>query len=179
MSRPLGYKHSNETRQKMRDAHKTRSPPSFETRLKLKYAKTGKKPDADTREKMSVAHKGHIVTEETRQKMRDALKGKPRSEETRKKISDAHIRRNLSSNCNKKAPNTNKKHKSTSPKKPKCKINKIPKIRASPTTETRNKIRMTLLGHTTSLNTKQKISNSLKGKYVRENAAAWKGGDLI
>jgi hypothetical protein len=71
MGRPKGYKHSEETIQKMRDAH------------------IGHDVSEETKQKLSEALKGVIRSEETIQKLRDANLGKKATEETKQRMSDA------------------------------------------------------------------------------------------
>lgn len=76
---PLGYKHTEESRQKYREAklgHKV----TEETRQKLREANTGYKHTEETRQKIREAKKGHKVSEETRQKIGQAGLGRKQSE---------------------------------------------------------------------------------------------------
>jgi len=68
----LGYKHTEETRNRMSNSLK------------------GRIVSDETRKRLSESHKGHIHSEETRKKMSESLKGKPISEETLKKIGKSH-----------------------------------------------------------------------------------------
>lgn len=82
-------------RAKMREAWKTRSPMTEETRAKMIAAHTGKFPTDETRAKLSAAQMGNkkalgrIVSEETRRRLSVALKGHKVSTETRRKLSAA------------------------------------------------------------------------------------------
>lgn len=58
MSRPKGFKHSTETKQKMSDAWKKREPLSLKARENLRCAQLGKIVSVKTRKKMSDAQKG-------------------------------------------------------------------------------------------------------------------------
>lgn len=80
----IGYKHSDETKQKMKESRKKRimPPMSDETKKKISLSKIGKKrkPFSEkAKENMSIAHIGK--------------KRNPHSEETRKKLSEAAKRR--------------------------------------------------------------------------------------
>lgn len=97
-----GWTHSEETKEKMREAWKTRvlSPMSDETKKKISEAKKGKKraPFSDeTRKNMSLAKIGKKLgpySEEHRRKISEATKGrKPSviSEEGKEKIRQAHL----------------------------------------------------------------------------------------
>jgi hypothetical protein len=95
----LGVVVSEETRQKMSEKQKSKTPMlgkthSDETKQKISEANKGKTLSEEHRQKMSEAQKGKTLSEETRQKMSEAKKGnksinfgKTRSEETRQKIS--------------------------------------------------------------------------------------------
>jgi hypothetical protein len=86
-----GLKHSEVTKQKMRESHKNIS---IETRLKLSIASKkssgnrGKKLSEEKRIKKSLARKGFKHSNETRLKMSESRKGMTQSEETKKKISE-------------------------------------------------------------------------------------------
>lgn len=94
-----GKNHSEETKQKLREAMKGR--PSYirtkETCHKLSEAKKGHPVSEETRKKLSESHKGKVSwnkgispSKETRQKLSEALRGRSRgknSKETREKLS--------------------------------------------------------------------------------------------
>ena len=89
-----GTTRSDETKQKMSDAHKgiKLGPHSTEHRQKIsdaKKGKTGRTHSDETKQKMSDAHKGRTHSDETKQKISNTQKGKPRSTETRQKQSAA------------------------------------------------------------------------------------------
>jgi len=114
-----GKKHSDETRQKMRDSHKERKPISEETRQKLrdaakrreerkkqedfevseetraKLSKAGKgrQFDEETRAKISASNKGRRLTVEQQERQREALTGRKLTEEHRAALSEAQSRR--------------------------------------------------------------------------------------
>ncbi|MBA7606860.1 hypothetical protein ES703_14011 [subsurface metagenome] len=74
-----GIKYSDESKHKMREAARNRSPASEAARRrKISEIKTGKKRAP--------------FSEETRRKMSEAHKGKRHSEETKRKISEAKRR---------------------------------------------------------------------------------------
>ena len=83
---------SEETRKKLSEAGKGRTPPS----------QKGKPRSAETRKRMSEARhgkggfQGKTHSEETRKKMSEAHKGKTYSEETKRKVSEARKRYCLS-----------------------------------------------------------------------------------
>ncbi len=105
-----GFKHTEETKRKISEAGKGRTP-SKETRMKLSEAKKGKpRPDLI----------GKIKSEETRRKISEGNKGKPKSEEHRRKLSEAAKGRP--------GPNKGKKMSEES----KMKISKANKGRPSP-----------------------------------------------
>ena len=121
---------SEETRQKLRDARKGKTPRrgyklSEETKQKISKSLignkrgVGRKITEETRIKLSNSHKGHVgwnkgktASEETRQKLRDARKGKtphPKgskmSEEAKRKISNSlkttlFLKKLKNSSCN-------------------------------------------------------------------------------
>lgn len=62
---------------------------SEEHRKKLSLAKIGIKLSEEHKKKLSIAHKGHICLEETKRKISLANKGRIISEETRRKISES------------------------------------------------------------------------------------------
>ena len=86
--RTLGYKHSEETRQKMSIAHKGKVF-SKETRNKLSEVLKGKTVSEKTRKIMSEARKGKVLTKECKEKISIAMIGRKFSEEWKKKISEA------------------------------------------------------------------------------------------
>jgi group I intron endonuclease len=112
---------SPETRQRMSDAGKRRSPASEETRRKLSAALRGREVSIETRQKISAAHLGRKVSPETclkigitskarcpfgpfvgrkhttesRQKMKNSHLGHHPTLETRKKMGEAQQRRYL------------------------------------------------------------------------------------
>jgi len=94
----LGYKHSEEARENMSEAHKGRKH-SAETRAKMSAARMGNKNAAGV--KQSLEHiearakviRGRPVSEETLAKRSAALKGRIVSEETKRKMSEAALRR--------------------------------------------------------------------------------------
>lgn len=81
-----GYKHSEETKRKLRDAHlgKRMSP---EAREKMRQRMLGHKPSPETRAKIAATLTGHKRTEEERAKMR----GRKQSQETIERIRAANL----------------------------------------------------------------------------------------
>ena len=93
---------SEETKTKMSEAHKGRTP-SEESRRKMSDARKGKTHTEETRRKISEANKdknhpnyGKTLSEETKRKMGDARKGRTHSEETKRKLSEAKKGKNPS-----------------------------------------------------------------------------------
>jgi len=94
----LGKCPSEETRRRMREAHKNRAPVSEDVREKISRAGMGWCPSDETREKMKKPK-----SEEARRKMREAWKGRgPVSEETRRKMSRSRRGRRHSEETKKK-----------------------------------------------------------------------------
>jgi hypothetical protein len=104
-----GYKHNEDTKHKISEAHKGRHH-SKETRLKMSKAKIGRVLSEETKKKIGEAHKGKHLSEEhktkigiassnrskeTREKISIALRGKRLSEEHKKKISETNIGKHL------------------------------------------------------------------------------------
>ena len=69
-----GYKHSEETKQKMREKRKFQII-SEETRKKMSETRRGKKRSEETRRKISLGHKGIVKTPEWRKKLSESHKG--------------------------------------------------------------------------------------------------------
>jgi len=88
LSRPKGYKHTEETKRKMSKALKGRVI-SEQQKRKVSEVHKGKIVSKETRCKMSEAHKGKKFSEEHKRKMSEVQKGKKHSEETKQKISEA------------------------------------------------------------------------------------------
>ena len=83
MARQKGFKHSEETKMKMREARKLQPAPNKGRKGQFQHSE-------EQKAKWSKSRKGKTLSEETKQKMREAkkhLKGKPRSEEIRIKMS--------------------------------------------------------------------------------------------
>jgi len=89
---PIGYKHTKETRQKMRNNHKGMRGRrhSEETKKKIGNANSGKIFSIEHRKKLSEASTRHKHTKETKLKLSIMLMGRKLSNETKKKISDSH-----------------------------------------------------------------------------------------
>lgn len=69
-----GMHHSEESRRKMSESAKHRSPISDETRRKLSESGKGRHHSEESRIKISEAHKGKHLSEETRRKISEAMK---------------------------------------------------------------------------------------------------------
>ncbi len=106
----VGFKPTQESLQRMRDAHigvknpnypknrKTRPPMSEDTRAKMSQSKRGAKHhmfgkhhSEEARKKISKAGQGRYHTEEAKKKIGDAHRGKRLSEETKRKISESEM----------------------------------------------------------------------------------------
>lgn len=85
----LGRHHSEETKQKMREACKRRLPISAETRRRMSEASKGRQISEEHRRKLSEALKGRQKTEEHRRNISEGLKGRILDAEHRGNISDA------------------------------------------------------------------------------------------
>lgn len=77
----LGAKHSEETKQRLRELNKGNKPflgkrHTEETKEKMRMAKIGEKQTEETKQKRSVSLKGHIVTDETRAKISNSKTNK-------------------------------------------------------------------------------------------------------
>lgn len=77
-----GRKHTEESRQKMSELAKNRSPEHLK---KIADANRGRKHSEEARKK--IAEAAHNISEETRKKISESGKGRKVSEETRRKIS--------------------------------------------------------------------------------------------
>jgi len=90
-----GFIHSEESKQKMRKAHKGEKNSMYGkshtevAKQKMCTIHKGKTHSDETREKMSKSQKGRKHPEGTKQKMSKTKKGKTHSVETKRKISDA------------------------------------------------------------------------------------------
>jgi len=90
-----GISFSEETRQKMSEAHKGKvnwwlnKHHSEESKRKMSESHKGLPKSEEAKRKFSKTMKGHIVSKETRRKISEANKGICPSEETKKKISEA------------------------------------------------------------------------------------------
>ena len=74
----IGKPHTEETKAKMRKAHKSRAPKSIETREKLKLSLIGHPVSEETKSKISNSVKGFIHTEESKIKMRGKRGSQPK-----------------------------------------------------------------------------------------------------
>lgn len=93
-----GYKHTEEARQNMSNAHKGYKH-SDETRRKMSEARKGnqynkgRKQSKEVVEHRASFHRGKVTSEETKAKLSASNKGQKRSEETKKNMSEAAKRR--------------------------------------------------------------------------------------
>jgi len=83
-----GKLHTEESKQKMREAAKNRPIISEGTRLKISLIHKGRNVSEETREKIRIGNKNKIISEESKQKMRKAKIGKKMSEESKIKRSE-------------------------------------------------------------------------------------------
>lgn len=83
----FGKKHSEESKQKMRET-KIGKIPNEETRKKMSESGKGRIVSEETRKKLSELNKGKSCTIEVRKKMSESRKGKPLTMEARKKMSE-------------------------------------------------------------------------------------------
>ena len=81
-----GIKHTDATKQKMREA-KLGIPRPDEVKQKMSQSRKGWRPSEDTLKNMSNGQRGRKHSDETKQKMAESHKGKKASEETRLKMS--------------------------------------------------------------------------------------------
>ena len=104
----VGYKHTRETKEKIRKAqlgrvvsdvtreknHKAHLGKivTLETREKIRKASLGRKHSLESLERMF----GHVVTQQTREKLRKAHSGKVMSLEAREKMRKAHLGKTMS-----------------------------------------------------------------------------------
>jgi hypothetical protein len=84
----LGHKHTEESKEKMRKAHKGKKL-TEEHRRNISNAQKGKTISQENIEKLRQVNKGKIVSEETRRKMSESAKKKKLSEEHKRKIAEA------------------------------------------------------------------------------------------
>lgn len=84
-----GTRHSAETKAKMSDARRGRTP-SEETKDKLRKRSTGRRHSADALQKMSDAQKGRRHSDETKKKMSEARRGVSRPASVVEKIAAAN-----------------------------------------------------------------------------------------
>lgn len=88
------FKHSEESKAKMRESSKNRPPMTEETKQKISIGNKGKTMSEEAKQKISIANTGTIPSEETRQKMSNSHKGKPiHTEESKEKIRESNRRR--------------------------------------------------------------------------------------
>lgn len=128
-----------------------------ETRLLIKQKLKGKVVSEETKEKLRIANTGKVISDETKKKMSEASIGKKVSDETRKKLSESHKGK-------KQSPETIEKLKQRkhSPETIKKIVDKI---------SGENHWIKRKGGHTQE--TKDKISETLKGKFVGEKNPAY------
>lgn len=84
--RPKNYKHSEETKAKIRAARLTQLPLSEESKNKIRQSNIGRPCSEETRSKMSETQKGHIVSDITKDKIRLSLIGHTVLDTTKEKI---------------------------------------------------------------------------------------------
>ena len=138
-----GYKHSDETRNKMSISSSNRSE-SF-------------------RKKMSMARKKQWLSPEYRKKLLDANIGRRHSDETRNKMSEAAS--NRSAETRKKLADANKGHKASD--ETKMKMSKSQKGRIL-SDETKRKMSEIKKGHAVSEETRKKLSAATKKQWLNQ-----------
>ena len=82
-----GLKHSEESKKKMSEAHKSMSE---ETKKKISKAHKGKTLSEEHKKKLGEVSKGRPCSEATKNKISETLKGHHVSEETKRKLSDKY-----------------------------------------------------------------------------------------
>lgn len=153
----LGRHHSEETKKKISDSHKN---PSEETRRKIGEAHKGIKLSDEVKEKISNAQKGENSAwfgrhhdEETKRKISKKNKGRRLSEETRNRLKESwDYDKHVTDEFRRKMSESQKERW----KEKGC------------SDETRQKLREASLGKHPTEETKQKISDTLKGKGAGE-----------
>ena len=173
----LGYKHTKETRKKLSEAAKGKSP-SEETRRKISEAGKGRKHSIESRRKISEANTDRKFTESHRINLSDARKGKnngligkdhpmygkpapnrsiPNSIETRKKISEALKGKPVSEETRRKISEAQKSNPSRG------------MLGKKHSDESRNKMSASRKGRKFTESHRRKISDALKGRPLPEN----------
>ena len=84
-----GYKHTEETREKLRESRKNQVF-TDEHRKRMSEVRKGKSLSEEAKRKVGIANKGRHQSEEQRRKNGDNKRGKPLSLEHRRKMSEAH-----------------------------------------------------------------------------------------
>lgn len=156
-----GYKHTEETREKIREASKNPSP---ETRAKMSAAMKHRAPEIC--KKVGEANKGRIHSEDARKRISESLKGKTVSEETRAKLSAA-------------AKNRSPEHRA---KISEASSNRSPETRAklsaaskNMSPEHREKLRESAKGRTQSTETREKLSAITRGNWEKRKSVQTEG----
>lgn len=87
-----GRTFSEETRQKLREAHKGKlhGPLPIETRNKMRESRKGKSPSEETKRKISQTLIGQSFSEERKEKISISNKGHKHSENAKKQMSETH-----------------------------------------------------------------------------------------
>lgn len=166
----LGTHHSEETKEKMKNAH-----------MGVKAYNYGKHLTEETRKKISNTNKGRVLSEEWKQKIGKANKGKHKSEETKLKVGNSNKGKHHSEETKLKMSksHTGKKHS----KETKLKISRLHKGKlhlqfrgvnnskygTHPSEETREKMSKAKKGKPTGR------PSPFRGKYGVESSN-WKGG---
>jgi group I intron endonuclease len=92
----LGYKHTEESRKQMSEAHKGKKL-SEDTKKKMSEAHKGKKRSIEVCSRLSEAHKGKKLSMETRKKMSESKKGEKNQESKLSEVNVIEIRKLISS----------------------------------------------------------------------------------
>lgn len=172
-----GKKHTPEAVIKIKEALKSRKPPSSETREKLSRAGKLKVMSEDQKKKLSVAMTGKSMPEKTRLAIAASLKNRVYTDESRAKISVAHKGKTVSEETKEKLRNrvvsveTREKLSIAArnmSKETRAKMSLAQKNKAAITEETRQKLSIAAKGRVVSDETKKKISNSKTGSTLSQ-----------
>jgi very-short-patch-repair endonuclease len=183
-----GERMSEELKKKLSLAHKGKPawnkniPMSEEARRKSRLSHKGlligRKVSEETKQKISLANKGKIHSAESIRRQSESLKKTQASPEARKRLSEAQKKVWLNPEYRKKASETkrlifigagnpfyNKKHTAESREK-----NRLSHLGHRPSAETLKKLSLAQKGHSTSAETRRKIGESHKGmKHTAES----------
>jgi len=186
-TRTLGYKHTEKSKENMRNAAKIRPPITEETRNRERKSQSGHSVSKETREKISKTktgkhpppftdehkknigngHRGKKVSDETKEKLRIINTGKITSEETRQKLRLLFTGRFVSVETRKKLSKSKLGHHHSEETK-----RKISVANRNPSEEIRSKMSILRVGKRPSKETIEKMCKNRKGN----GNSNWKGG---